>query len=182
MDFGAFMSTVSPRPLLPSTSMRMRRSMQRLGGQTILSLHYKLRTSALRGVRSRTPSVSLSCKPIYSLIITYTLLVQGTYSAHFSKNFVSHPNNLLCSRTVHSQIPQGLPYDYVVSHADNSTPFHAAPTQIREVLRRVTWAAQHVIDEQDINPFNEVLAVGYFEGGKMGVGTSPQTNFTLHSS
>ena len=76
---------------------------------------------------------------------------------------------------VRSQIPQGLPYDYIVSHEDDSTPFYAAPTQIREVLRRVTWAAQHIVDEQDINPFNEVLAVGYFEGGRMGVGTSSQT-------
>ena len=182
MDFGAFMSTTSPKTLLPSTSMQMRQSMPRPGGQMIFSMHYNLRTSASRGVRSGAPSVSLSCKPRYSFVITYTLLVQGTYSAHFSKNFVSRLTNLLYSRTLRSQIPQGLPYDYIVSHADNSTPFHAAPTQIREVLRRVSWAAQHVVGEQDTNPFNEVLAVGYFEGGKMGVGTSPQTEFTLPSS
>ena len=153
--------------------------MQRRGDRMISLVHYKLRTLASRGIRSKAPSVSLSCKPTESFVKAYTLLVQGTYSAHSSKNFVSPPNNLLYSRTLRSQIPQGLPYDYIVSHADNSTPFHAAPTLIREVLRRMTWAAQHVVDEQDINPFNEVLALGYFEGGKMGVGTSSQTKVTL---
>lgn len=141
--------------------------------QMIFSLHYKLRTSALRDVRSKEPSVSLSCKPIRSSNITYTSPVQGTYSAHFSKNFVSRPNNLLYSDMSCSQITQGLPYDYIVSHEDDSTPFHAAPTQIREVLRRVTWAARHVLGEQDTNSFNEVLAVGYFESGRMGVCTDP---------
>ena len=138
-------------------------------------MHYKLKTLALRDVRSKEPSVSLSCNPTRSFAITYTSPVQGTYSAHFSKNFVSRPNHLLFLDMVRSQIPQGLPYDYIVSHEDDSTPFYTAPTQIREVLRRVTWAAQHIVDEQDINPFNEVLAVGYFEGGRMGVGTSSQT-------
>ena len=175
MDFGAFTSTASPKTLLPSIFMRMRRSMQRLGGQMVFSMHYKLRTSALRDVRSKEPSVSLFCKLTHSFGTAYTSLVQGTYAAHFSKNFVSRPKNLLYPLTLRSQIPQGLPHDYIISHEDNSTPFHAAPTQIREVLRRVTWAAQHIVGEQDINPFNEVLAVGYFEGGKMGVCTSPQT-------
>lgn len=145
-------------------------------------MHYKLRTLTLRDVRSKEPSVSLSCIPTRSFAIAYTSPVQGTYSAHFSKNFVSRPNILLYPDMVRSQIPQGLPYDYIVSHEDDSTPFHAAPTQIREVLRRVTWAAQHIVGKDDINPFNEVLAVGYFEGGKMGVSTSPQTKSLLPSS
>ena len=182
MDFGAFTSTASPKTLLPSTFMPMRRSMQSLGGQKVFSTHYKLRTLALRDVRSEEPLVSLSRKPTYSFGIAYTSLVQGTYSAHFSRNFVSRPNKKSFPHTLRSQIPQGLPYDYIVSHEDNSTPFHAAPTQIREVLRRVTWAARHVVGEQDINPFNEVLAVGYFEGGKMGVCTSPRTKLPSPSS
>ena len=150
--------------------------MQILEEQIVFSMHCKLRTSALRDVRSEEPLVSLSSKPRHSFGIAYISPVQGSYSAHFSKNFVSRPKNLLYPFPLRSQIPQGLPYDYVVSHEDNSTPFHAAPTQIREVLRRVTWAAQHIVGEQDTNPFNEVLAVGYFEGGKMGVCISPRKN------
>ena len=173
MDFGAFTSTSSPKMLLPSTSTPMRRSMQKLEGQIAFSMHCKLRILALRDVRSKEPSVSLSYKPTHSFGRAYTSLVQGTYSAHFSKNFVSRSYVLLYPYTLRLHISQGLPYDYIVGHEDNSTPFHAAPTQIREVLRRVTWAAQHIVGEQDIiNAFNELLAVGYFEGGRMGVCTS----------
>lgn len=157
--------------------------MQRLGGQIVFSMHYKPRTLALRDVRSEEPLVSLSYIPTHSSGIAYTSLVQGTtYSAHFSKNFVSRPNNKSFLHTLRSQIQQGLPYDYIVNHEDISTPFHAAPTQIREVLRRVTWAVQHIVGEQDTNPFNEVLAVGYFEGGKMGVCTSHRIKLPPPSS
>ena len=103
--------------------------MQRLAGQIVSSLHYKLKTSALSDVHSEEPSVSSSCKATHSFGIAYASLVQGTYSAHFSKNFISRSKKNSYSPKLPSQISQGLPYDYIVSHEDNSTPFHAAPTQ-----------------------------------------------------
>ena len=76
--------------------------------------------------------------------------VSGTVTAHFSKNF-------------------GLPYSYVVNHPELSTSFQDAPPQIKEAMRRLTWAGKRAIGENEDLTLNECLAVGYFQGGHMGV-------------
>ena len=77
-------------------------------------------------------------------------IASGTSTAHFSKNY-------------------GNPYKYVVGHAA-STSFKDAPKPILEAVRRLTWAGKHVVPRDDtFMPFNELLAVGYFEDGSMGV-------------
>ena len=60
-----------------------------------------------------------------------------------------------------------MPYKYVVP--TDSAPFNEAPEPILEALRRMLWAGQHIIPNSQFEAFNELLAVGYFEGMKMGV-------------
>lgn len=60
----------------------------------------------------------------------------------------------------------GMSYRYVV--AKTSHAFADAPPVILEGLARCTWAAQCCVGT-DLEPFNENLAVGYFESGAMGV-------------
>ena len=112
MGFGASTSTASPKTLLPSTFMPTKRSMQGLGGRIVFLMHYKLRTLVLRDVRSEEPLVSLSCKSRGRFGIAYpnsnnlnASLVPGTYSAHFTKNFVSCPSSRSYPHTLRSQIP-----------------------------------------------------------------------------
>lgn len=93
--------------------------------------------------------------------------MEGTYSRHFSHNFVSHcPAFRSLLSCLH--LAQGLPYDYVVGH-DNSTSLADAPEAIKEAVRRMTWAAKRIVPGGDFLNFNEVLAVGYLEAMKMGV-------------
>lgn len=62
---------------------------------------------------------------------------------------------------------QGLPYKYIVGQKE-STSFSDAPGVFTEAIRRMTWAAKHVVGD-GLQEFNELLAVGYFQGSKMGV-------------
>lgn len=62
---------------------------------------------------------------------------------------------------------KGLPYKYVVDV--DSKGFSEAPKQILEGVRRMTWAGKYIVGDEAFKPFNELLAVGYFEGCKMGV-------------
>ena len=65
---------------------------------------------------------------------------------------------------------EGMPYKYVVP--THSAPFNEAPAPILEALRRMLWAGQHAVPEGAFQAFNELLAVGYFEGMKMGVSSA----------
>ena len=63
----------------------------------------------------------------------------------------------------------GLPYDYDVKTDD--TAFKDAPMLILDALQRLSWAGKYAVGD-DCKEFNEILAVGYFEEGKMDVSTS----------
>ena len=65
---------------------------------------------------------------------------------------------------------KGFPYKYIVKL--DSTPFGKAPAVVLEVLQRLTWAGKQAVLDGSFQPFNELLAVGYFEKGSMGVCTS----------
>ncbi len=58
-----------------------------------------------------------------------------------------------------------MPYKYVV--ATESKSFGEAPDVILAALARLDWAGRK--STADFKSFNELLAVGYFEGSKMGV-------------
>ena len=62
---------------------------------------------------------------------------------------------------------KGMPYKYVV--AVDSKAFSSAPTPIISALKRLNSAAKAAVCDAPFVPFNELLAVGYFEAGKMGV-------------
>ena len=62
---------------------------------------------------------------------------------------------------------QGFPYNYVV--AVDSKPFSAAPAPILDALQRLAWAGNKSVGDGTFQGFNELLAVGYFEEGKMNV-------------
>lgn len=65
----------------------------------------------------------------------------------------------------HYTINFGMPYKYVVS--TNSKPFSQAPNPIMAVISRLKWATQQVAGSS-YDAYNELLAVGYFAGNKMG--------------
>ena len=63
---------------------------------------------------------------------------------------------------------QGLPYKYIL--AVETRPFQDAPDALLKALQRLRWAGKHVGQSEE-EQFNEILAVGYYEQGKMGVST-----------
>ena len=63
---------------------------------------------------------------------------------------------------------QGMPYKYVV--AVDSKGFNEAPPPIINALKRLELSAKASVYDGSFTSFNELLAVGYFEEGKMGVG------------
>ena len=60
-----------------------------------------------------------------------------------------------------------MPYKYVV--AVDSKGFNEAPAPIINAVKRLEIAAKASIRYGSFTSFNELLAVGYFEEGKMGV-------------
>lgn len=63
-----------------------------------------------------------------------------------------------------------MPYKYVV--AVDSKPFKGAPKVIMDGLNRLTWAGNHTVGAESFLPFNELLALGYFE--EQAIGVSPE--------
>ncbi|KAJ5786325.1 uncharacterized protein N7503_011537 [Penicillium pulvis] len=78
-----------------------------------------------------------------------TAVVTGMLTSHFAVNY-------------------GMPYKYVVSVA--SKGFNEAPDAILRCLGRLTWATEQAVTAAGglILPPNELLALGYFEGMKIG--------------
>lgn len=60
-----------------------------------------------------------------------------------------------------------MPYEYVVDVEQRG--FRDAPPAILTALHRCEWAATRSLGHGTFQPFNELLAIGYFEAGKMGV-------------
>ena len=60
-----------------------------------------------------------------------------------------------------------MEYDYVV--ATDSQKFADAPPAVLRALNRMSWAAKKTMADGSFEKFNELLAVGYFAEGKMGV-------------
>jgi hypothetical protein len=60
-----------------------------------------------------------------------------------------------------------MPYKYVVAQLSKS--FANAPPVIMRALARLTWAGQECVNNGSFMPFNELLALGYFEKGAIGV-------------
>ncbi|KAL9119086.1 MAG: hypothetical protein Q9187_004357, partial [Circinaria calcarea] len=59
----------------------------------------------------------------------------------------------------------GLPYKYVTETV--TAGFSEAPVPILAALKRLSWAGRKIVGENTFQAFNELLAVGYFECGKM---------------
>ena len=87
---------------------------------------------------------------------------------HFVSNYVGNSAAWWEVRT--NFCAQGMPYNYVV--AVDSKPFKGAPQVIMDSLNRLTWAGKHTVGEATYLPFNELLALGYFEEQAIGVGFS----------
>ncbi|KAJ5992296.1 hypothetical protein N7451_008020 [Penicillium sp. IBT 35674x] len=70
--------------------------------------------------------------------------------------------------TSHFAVNYGMPYKYVVSVA--SKGFNEAPDAILRCLGRLTWATEQAVTAAGglVLPPNELLALGYFEGMKIG--------------
>ncbi|KAJ6110661.1 hypothetical protein N7486_002896, partial [Penicillium sp. IBT 16267x] len=70
--------------------------------------------------------------------------------------------------TSHFAVNYGMPYKYVVSVA--SKGFDEAPDAILRSLGRLTWATEQAVTAagETVLPPNELLALGYFEGMKIG--------------
>ncbi|MCJ1389057.1 hypothetical protein MMC18_001911 [Xylographa bjoerkii] len=66
----------------------------------------------------------------------------------------------------HFALNYGMPYKYVV--AVDSKGFSEAPPPIIHALKGLEWAAHKSVQDKTFKAFNELLAVGYFEDGKMG--------------
>lgn len=54
----------------------------------------------------------------------------------------------------------------------DSAGFKNAPKAILDTIRRLTWAGKHAVPAGEFKEFNELLAIGYFEGMSMGVSIS----------
>jgi len=68
-----------------------------------------------------------------------------------------------------------MPYKFIVAQGC-STALESAPAVIKNALGRMTWAGRHHAQGAHFEPYNEVLALGYFEESKIGVsGPSPAT-------
>ncbi|MCJ1286510.1 hypothetical protein MMC26_005856 [Xylographa opegraphella] len=66
----------------------------------------------------------------------------------------------------HFALNYGMPYKYVV--AVDSKAFSEAPAPIISALKQLQLAAKVSVHDGSFTSFNELLAVGYFEEGKMG--------------
>lgn len=75
-----------------------------------------------------------------------------------------------------------MPYKYVVSVA--SKGFNEAPDGILRSLGRLTWATEQAVTAAGgtVLPPNELLALGYFEGMKIGVSLPPNRLLTHNSN
>lgn len=60
-----------------------------------------------------------------------------------------------------------MPYKFQVEQKSNS--FRDAPPVIIKALRRLTWAKNYVAGTEKNEKFNELLALAYLEGQKIGV-------------
>jgi hypothetical protein len=70
-----------------------------------------------------------------------------------------------------------MPYKFIV--AVDSKPFKGAPQVILDGLSKLTWAGKHTVCEREFLPFNELLALGYFEEQSIGVGPSHSFDYYL---
>jgi hypothetical protein len=61
-----------------------------------------------------------------------------------------------------------MPYKYVV--ATETKAFRDSPPALMTTIHRLNWAARQAVE--NFEAFNEILSVGYFEQGKMGVSTA----------
>ncbi|MCJ1307612.1 hypothetical protein MMC25_001259 [Agyrium rufum] len=59
----------------------------------------------------------------------------------------------------------GFPYKYIVNV--DCKGFKDASLPILQALQRLTWAGKSAVQSENFRPFNELLAVGYLQGGKM---------------
>ncbi|MCJ1383484.1 hypothetical protein MMC17_006598 [Xylographa soralifera] len=66
----------------------------------------------------------------------------------------------------HFALNYGMPYKYIV--AVDSKGFNEAPAPVISALKRLEWGAKASVRDGSFLSFNELLAVGYFEEGKMG--------------
>ena len=62
-----------------------------------------------------------------------------------------------------------MPYKYVTE--TQSEGFGNAPVSILAAVKRLSWAGREIVKDDTFQAFNELLAVGYFEVGKMEVCT-----------
>ena len=53
--------------------------------------------------------------------------------------------------------------------ATDCVGFGEAPAGVIDALQRLTWAGRKAVQDGTFINFNELLAVGYFEKGSMGV-------------
>ncbi|KAF7909423.1 uncharacterized protein EAF01_003141 [Botrytis porri] len=80
-----------------------------------------------------------------------------------------HPGLPMEIVTAHFASNFGAPYKFLVAHEANS--FRDAPVPILQAMQRMTWAGQQAFSgkkDADFTPFNEVLALGYFENMHIG--------------
>lgn len=63
-----------------------------------------------------------------------------------------------------------MAYNYIVGQ--ENTALEDAPAVVKNALGRMTWAGRHHANGAKFVDYNEVLALGYFEGGKIGVSVS----------
>ncbi|KZF22959.1 hypothetical protein L228DRAFT_283021 [Xylona heveae TC161] len=67
--------------------------------------------------------------------------------------------------TQHFSVNFGMDYKYVVDV--DSKSFQEAPQLITDAVNRLTWAGAYVVNDESFMNFNELLAIGYFEGQKI---------------
>lgn len=70
-----------------------------------------------------------------------------------------------------------MPYKYIVDV--DSKSFGEAPSTIMKILQRLTWAGRQAVMDGSFKPFNELLAVGYFEEQRMNVGLPSGPAFSV---
>lgn len=85
-----------------------------------------------------------------------------------SRKPCKNPNKVSEMMTNHYYLNFGAPYKFVAPV--DSLPFSDAPDVILNSLMRMRWAGQETVSQPgEFVPFNELMAVGYFEDGAMGV-------------
>ncbi|TGO51579.1 hypothetical protein BCON_0158g00050 [Botryotinia convoluta] len=80
-----------------------------------------------------------------------------------------HPGLPMEIVTAHFASNFGAPYKFLVAHEANS--FEDAPVPILQAMQRMTWAGRQAFsgkEDAEFTPFNEVLALGYFENMHIG--------------